>query len=128
MRVRCVCCESPFIYVKNDVDCSPALCSYCFSDSKLKFASLKWEKLRFRILTRDKYMCRYCGNSPMHDTECRLHIDHVHPVVLGGNNGEKNLITSCGRCNFGKSTSEIPAEAKEKVMDYIVEKESNEAA
>lgn len=57
-------------------------------------------KLRFQILHRDGFKCRYCGALPQED---QLHIDHVFPVCAGGTNDEDNLVTSCATCNLGKS-------------------------
>lgn len=57
--------------------------------------------LRFHILRRDKYTCQYCGAKA---PDAALHIDHVIPVVDGGNNKPENLIAACVRCNLGKGT------------------------
>lgn len=58
-------------------------------------------RLRFEILRRDNHTCRYCGRSA---PEVRLHVDHVTPVALGGNDDPSNLATSCEDCNGGKSS------------------------
>lgn len=57
-------------------------------------------KLREKILSRDKYTCRYCGNK-----DEPFHLDHVYPVVKGGETSEHNLVTSCQRCNSRKHSS-----------------------
>lgn len=57
-------------------------------------------KLRFKILHRDGFKCRYCGATSDDD---QLHIDHVYPVSAGGDDSEDNLVTSCASCNMGKS-------------------------
>lgn len=57
-------------------------------------------KLRFQILHRDGFKCRYCGATSDDD---QLHIDHIYPVSAGGNDSEENLVTSCATCNMGKS-------------------------
>lgn len=54
---------------------------------------------RTRILERDGFRCRRCGNGPQH---ARLVIDHVVPVVLGGTRRDSNLQTLCEPCNQGK--------------------------
>ena len=62
--------------------------------------------LRFHILRRDHYTCRYCGaRAP----DVALHVEHIKPVVKGGTNDPDNLCAACVRCNIGKGTS--PAEA-----------------
>lgn len=55
--------------------------------------------LRFRVLSRDGFRCRYCG---AHGSETQLQIDHVVPVTAGGKNHERNLVTACKSCNSGK--------------------------
>jgi HNH endonuclease len=55
--------------------------------------------LRFRVLERDNYTCRYCGATP---PAARLEVDHVVPKSLGGSDDLVNLVTSCSVCNNGK--------------------------
>lgn len=56
-------------------------------------------KLRFEVLKRDGFACRYCGRRA---PEVSLQVDHVHPVALGGVNDHLNLAASCAACNNGK--------------------------
>lgn len=56
-------------------------------------------RLRFEILKRDGFKCRYCGATP---DQRVLHVDHVVPVVEGGDNSPMNLVTACQPCNGGK--------------------------
>ena len=58
------------------------------------------KKVRFEVLKRDGFKCRYCG-TPATDTV--LHVDHVVPVALGGYGTIENCAASCVDCNFGKS-------------------------
>ena len=58
------------------------------------------KKLRFSILSRDEYTCRYCGATL--DSGALLVVDHIQPVALGGTNDPTNLITACQPCNAGK--------------------------
>jgi len=51
-------------------------------------------------MERDRFQCFYCGATP---PEAVLCVDHVHPVVEGGNNSKDNLITACSDCNQGKT-------------------------
>lgn len=62
------------------------------------------KSLRFEILTRDGYRCRYCGATAQ-TTE--LHIDHVLPRSAGGEDDASNLVTACIDCNFGKSDRKL---------------------
>ncbi len=50
-----------------------------------------------RILERDFYRCRYCNS------HIDLTIDHVIPVIQGGDNSESNLVACCRQCNSRKS-------------------------
>lgn len=61
-------------------------------------------KVRFAVLSRDKYRCRYCGASS--DT-VELVVDHIVPFSKGGSCNIENLITSCFECNIGKAASII---------------------
>lgn len=58
-------------------------------------------KLRFHILQRDGYRCRYCGRGA---DIVELVVDHVLAVALGGANDPENLAASCFDCNAGKSS------------------------
>lgn len=57
-------------------------------------------RLRFHVLERDRFTCRYCGRQ---SPDVILEIDHKIPVVKGGDNSIDNLVTSCYQCNSGKS-------------------------
>ena len=57
--------------------------------------------LRFQILERDGFRCRYCGRSA--DEGAVLHVDHIHPRAHGGSEDADNLLTACSECNVGKS-------------------------
>lgn len=65
-------------------------------------------KLRFAILERDGFRCRYCGRSPR-EHGVTLHIDHVTPVSKDGLTTYKNLVSCCVECNLGKGNSHIRA-------------------
>lgn len=58
-------------------------------------------KLRFKVLRRCGFRCRYCGRP---STEVRLGIDHVVAVSRRGTNAESNLVACCLDCNIGKGT------------------------
>ncbi len=65
------------------------------------------KKLRFEILKRDGFTCRYCGRRP---PEVILNVDHVLAVSKGGGDEPINLIASCWECNSGKSDADISSE------------------
>lgn len=62
--------------------------------------------LRFQILRRDSFTCRYCGRSA---PDVPLEVDHVIAEALGGSSDPSNLVTSCEECNGGKAAT--PADA-----------------
>lgn len=72
------------------------------------------KKVRFDVFKRDAFTCQYCG---AHPPAVILHIDHIIPLALGGENHIDNYITACAPCNLGKSATslaEIPQSLKEK--------------
>lgn len=58
------------------------------------------KRLRFEIFKRDGFRCLYCGATP---TQKVLRVDHVVPVVDGGETVAANLVTACFDCNAGKA-------------------------
>ena len=60
-------------------------------------------RLRFEVLYRDKFTCRFCGASPTKDPAVTLHVDHIIPWSKGGKTTSDNLQTLCSKCNLGKS-------------------------
>lgn len=62
-------------------------------------------RLRFTVMQRDGFRCRYCGKSAGDGVV--LHVDHVEPVAAGGETTEDNLITACDECNLGKSDRDL---------------------
>lgn len=63
-------------------------------------------RTRFKILERDGFRCRYCGDNSM---TAKLEVDHINPVYFGGKNDESNLVTACKRCNIGKNRHKLNA-------------------
>jgi len=61
------------------------------------------ERLRFKVLKRDKFKCVYCGKSPANNSNVKLHVDHIVPWSKGGETVIENLQTLCSKCNLGKS-------------------------
>lgn len=59
------------------------------------------KRTRFEVLRRDEHTCQYCGAKA---PDVTLHIDHVMPVALGGDDKPGNLVTACKDCNSGKSS------------------------
>lgn len=57
-------------------------------------------KLRYEVLRRDNYTCRFCGRAA---PTAALVIDHIVPKGLGGQDVASNLQVLCDECNQGKS-------------------------
>lgn len=64
------------------------------------------KKARFEVFKRDGFQCQYCG---AHPPAVILHVDHIQPVSVGGDNHVDNLITSCESCNLGKGARLLSA-------------------
>jgi hypothetical protein len=61
-------------------------------------------RLRWEILRRDQFACRYCGARALEDGAV-LEVDHVLPKVLGGRDRADNLVAACEACNSGKGST-----------------------
>ena len=60
------------------------------------------KRIRYEVLRRDQYTCRFCGASaPL----VLLEIDHVVPRSEGGSDAPENLQVLCEDCNAGKSAT-----------------------
>lgn len=122
MQRYCIACNARYFWSDGDEDCTKFVCGECVIMNPNKDLS-KWARLRFRILNRDEFTCRYCGNSPTKDSLCILHIDHVDPYSNSMNSSEKNLITSCALCNLGKLNFKLTENSKKKIEGYLENRE-----
>jgi len=61
--------------------------------------------LRYKILVRDNFSCKRCGQSPAKNKDIILQIDHIIPFSKGGETVEENLEVKCSDCNYGKSNN-----------------------
>ena len=68
------------------------------------------QRLRAEVITKRGRFCAYCGSGPLHRRA--LHLNHVHPLALGGEDGVANLRPACSYCHAKKG--EIP------LVDYVV--------
>jgi excisionase family DNA binding protein len=57
-------------------------------------------RLRFSVLQRDGFTCRYCGRKA---PDVELRVDHIVPVAQGGTDHPDNLCAACTDCNAGKA-------------------------
>ncbi len=62
------------------------------------------KRIRFEVLQRDGFKCRYCGKVA---AETELQVDHLKPFADGGTDEGDNLVTACNDCNRGKG--DMPA-------------------
>jgi 5-methylcytosine-specific restriction endonuclease McrA len=65
---------------------------------------------RKAILSRDRYICQYCGS-----TGPRMTVDHLRPKNRGGEFTWENLVCACPKCNSRKG-DRTPEEAAMKVL------------
>lgn len=57
----------------------------------------EWDQLRRAVLARDAFTCAYCGKS-----HPRMDVDHVVPLIAGGETAARNLVASCPICTARK--------------------------
>jgi 5-methylcytosine-specific restriction endonuclease McrA len=111
LKKKCGICLIKFsTNIKNKIFCSKT-CQLTSSSTEYLLTQIHklkkqdkicWLKLRVIILDRDGFKCIYCGKNPREDN-VKLHIDHKIPRNKGGKDTLDNLITSCDKCNLGKS-------------------------
>lgn len=71
---------------------------------------------RINVLTRDNFMCCYCGNK---FPRRQLNYDHVVPRNQGGKTVWTNIVTSCISCNSRKG-GRTPEQARMKLLKQPV--------
>lgn len=64
-------------------------------------------RIRYQILERDGFSCRYCG---AFGKGVELQVDHVVPQSRGGGDDPWNLTAACQKCNAGKTDRMPPDE------------------
>jgi hypothetical protein len=79
-------------------------------------------RVRFEVFKRDGFRCVYCGATPV---EMPLHVDHVEPSSAGGDDSPSNLVTSCEKCNLGKSS--VPLDKKRYATGRATEADEDHA-
>lgn len=59
---------------------------------------------RAEIFARDAWCCVYCGLEYPPD---QLSVDHVQPVMRGGDRSGGNVVTACRTCNTAKGAQRL---------------------
>ena len=78
---------------------------------KKRYNGVKYS--RRNILSRDGYLCQYCG---IKCTDKSATLDHVHPKSKGGPANWTNIVTACHKCN-NKKDDRTPEEANMKLLN-----------
>lgn len=69
-----------------------------------------WNKLRLRILQRDKRLCRSCKRKGL--TTVATQVDHIVPKARGGGDDETNLQSLCQPCHDLKTIEDAGGKPK----------------
>lgn len=107
---KCKACGKEYVPIRKTAKFCSDKCRYHSHLANKKRITIPRD-LRWTILRRDGFMCRYCGAKPV---ERELRVDHIKSVKDGGAlTDTKNLVTACDPCNAGKGErsldpSEIP--------------------
>ena len=59
-----------------------------------------WKRLRLQVLRRDAYTCAYCS-------DIATEVDHIVPVVKGGEDSLDNCVAACRKCNIKKKDKDV---------------------
>jgi hypothetical protein len=75
--------------------------------------------LRRLVIQRADHRCEYCGISQLGQV-ATFHIDHVIPVVAGGETSAENLALACVSCSLRKGARQdlVDAESGESVAFF----------
>lgn len=65
------------------------------------------DRIRLPLYERDDGLCRYCGKEV---SRSQFVVDHIIPLIHGGDNSEVNLAVCCPSCN-GKKGGRTPEQA-----------------
>ena len=64
-----------------------------------------WDQVRVRVLTRDRWVCHWCGGRA--DAA-----DHLVEIDAGGGHAMSNLVASCTPCNSRRAAAYRVAKAR----------------
>ena len=83
MLRTCVGCGGPSL---------SARCDACMTSRPSGWA---WQRLKARILARDRYVCAFCGGNA-------VTVDHIEQVSAGGGHDPANLRSLCRDCHLDR--------------------------
>ena len=106
----CVMCEASYKPKTHNQKYCSKICSEQSVDNK----GLRYE----RIFLRDGYKCAYCGKTSYADG-IKLHVDHISPKSMGGEDKFGNLITSCEMCNISKGGIVLDNETMKMLLEEV---------
>jgi len=110
----CELCKKEFIPIRD----AQKYCSKGCGSLGGKIESEKNKKIKyFDIFKRDKFRCVYCGKTPK-DDGVKLVIDHVFPIINGGEGEFFNLVTACYECNSNKGGLPFSIQLTFEFWDY----------
>ena len=76
--------------------------------------------MRFLVMRRDDFKCGICGSSPAMKPGTLLVVDHIDPLVNGGETVMENLQTLCEPCNGGKTSIARTRSSKGRLLESLV--------
>jgi 5-methylcytosine-specific restriction endonuclease McrA len=68
--------------------------SYCIAHRPRNGSTRQWRTIRASVLASEP-LCALCGRPAQH-------VDHIHPIALGGTDSRANLQALCAACNLRK--------------------------
>ena len=68
--------------------------------------------LRFNVLRRDGFSCKFCGRSAL---KGGLHVVHIIPWSIVKKHSLDNIVTTCKKCNLGKKGKILSEEEIKKI-------------
>lgn len=72
-----------------------------------------WDKLRQRILKRDKHLCQPCRAKGR--ITAATQVDHIKGKAKGGSDAEDNLQAICSPCHAAKTIEESGGRPKQQI-------------
>ena len=107
LNKKCPTCGKEFEAQRRTAKFCSDQCRYHSFLTKKKRITVPRD-VRFSILHRDGFKCRYCGAQP---AEKELRVDHVVSIKDGGALMDlENLVTACNDCNAGKGERSVKPE------------------